>query len=431
MKLPSLDKVAFVLSICAFVWLHGFATSARQWFPNDLLTTGWDQIQSFKQAILDDDHVATVGRVYDREGAQVVDRAAIAPGLTLVPSIWKDLDWNPGLKLIDIDGKVVHQWEVRPTQIFPSRFDHPLLGLLDMNEWHEPKNSYLFPNGDVLVVIDEIGTARLDACGRTKWRIEANHHHSLTRAENGTFWVSGRAPERRPHPFSSAEAVRHDLLIHLSEDGEVLKEVKVFEILKNNKALLERFFQFHQPQDTHLNDVEALSSSMEQDYPLFEGGDLLVSLKHLNLVFVVDPATLKVKWWTGEPFIQQHDPDFVGDGWIGVFDNYEDGTDRGTRLGGSRVVAFQPHSDSTAIWFRSSNTNRLYTHNRGNWQLLENGNLLMTESTAGRVVEVTPDGQLVWEWIQQSYDEASVPIVSRAARYYISRDQISSWPCST
>jgi hypothetical protein len=67
------------------------------------------------------------------------------------------------------------------------------------------------------------------------------------------------------------------------------------------------------PKDpTHLNKVEPLDPSVADEYPLFEAGDLLVSLRHPSLVFVFDPASGTVKWHASHPFIYQHDPDFIG-----------------------------------------------------------------------------------------------------------------------
>lgn len=170
---------------------------------------------------------------------------------------------------------------------------------------------------------------------------------------------------------------------------------------------------------------------MADEYPLFEAGDLLVSLREPHLVFVLDPDTKETKWHASAPFIQQHDPDFVGDGWIGVFDNNEDFTERGTMLGGSRIVAIQPHTDSMEIRFPTSASDPFYTDVRGKFQRVPNGNMLLTEAQAGRVVEVAPTGQTVWEWIHPPYDARQVPVVTKATRLNLTRQQVDEWVCSS
>jgi hypothetical protein len=175
---------------------------------------------------------------------------------------------------------------------------------------------------------------------------------------------------------------------------------------------------------------------MADAYPLFEAGDLLVSLRVLSLVFVFDPDTKEVKWHSSDPFIYQHDPDFVGDGWIGVFDNNYDLTaynssDRGTMLGGNRIIYLQPHTDSTNVRFPTQHSESLYTRVRGKWQELENGNMLLTEAVAGRAVEVDSSGQSVWEWIHRPTDDSQVPAVTKATRHDLPREEVASWPCSS
>jgi hypothetical protein len=165
--------------------------------------------------------------------------------------------------------------------------------------------------------------------------------------------------------------------------------------------------------------------------PLFEAGDLLMSLRNLHLILVVDPKSKEVKWHASAPFIQQHDADFVGDGWIGVFDNNEDFTKRGTMLGGSRIVTLQPHTDSMAVRFPTPRSESLYTDVWGKWQQLDNGNMLLTESSAGRVAEVTPNGRTVWEWGHAPYEESNVPVVTKAARHDLTREDVAAWPCSS
>jgi len=227
-----------------------------------------------------------------------------------------------------------------------------------------------------------------------------------------------------------------DQILHVTEGGEILEKISILDILYTNN--LERhlvkgmgpYTEKMIKDPTHLNDVEPLDPSMEEEYPLFNAGDLLVSLRHPNLVFVVDPETKSVKWHLSEPFIHQHDPDFVGNGWIGVFDNNDDPTRRGTMLGGSRILLVQPHTDSMRVRFPTQHSDPFYTDVQGKWQMLENGNILLPEVHTGRIAEAAPDGRTVWEWVR-IYNESKVPKVVEATRYDLSRRKVASWPCSS
>ncbi|WP_259228159.1 arylsulfotransferase family protein [Salinibacter ruber] len=227
----------------------------------------------------------------------------------------------------------------------------------------------------------------------------------------------------------------------MSEKGDVLKRMNVLDILYNND--LQRYIsKADQPQAgtrgplwksdvSHINDVEPLSSSLSREYPLFDAGDLLISLRNLHLVFVLDPGSGEVKWHASDPFITQHDPDFIGGGWIGVFDNNEDFTKRGRMNGGSRIIALQPHTDSLRVLFPTKRSENFYTAIRGKWQKLENGNMLLTEANAGRVVEVAPNGETVWEWIHSPITKSRVAPVTEGTHYDLTQEDVASWPCSS
>jgi len=181
---------------------------------------------------------------------------------------------------------------------------------------------------------------------------------------------------------------------------------------------------------THMNDVEPLDSSIAGEYPLFDAGDLLVSLRHPNLVFVFDPETLDVKWHASDPFVYQHDPDFIGGGWIGIFNNNRDLTEDGSMLGGSEIVAMQPHTDSVRVPFPTEISEPFYTFHRGTWQKLENGNMLLAETSKGRIVEVTPDGRTAWEWVHEPYG-SKVSAAPDVSRLDLTLEDVASWPCSS
>lgn len=105
-------------------------------------------------------------------------------------------------------------------------------------------------------------------------------------------------------------------------------------------------------------------------YPLFDAGDLSVLLRNVHLVFMVDPESETAEWHASNPFIMRHDPDFVGDGWIGVLDSNRDFTERGTMQDGSCIVALQPHTDSTRVLFPPPRSDPFYTETGGKWQML-------------------------------------------------------------
>lgn len=426
MRTPSVDKIAFVVSLAALAWLYGFATSARGWFPNDFLVRAWDQA---RQVLASPPPAFTAPRTYDRRGVRIPRPSSVQEGATLITSYWRDSTWEPGLKLIDRQGRTLHEWLHDVTEIFGDTIQR--VGDL--------QGAHLFPDGDVLVNFAYVGTARLDACGDVVWRLPEGSHHSIARAEDGTFWIPGYrrdAPATSPtHPDGLPglpDTVSRDRILHVTADGDLIESIDVLDLLYANglERHIAKSHRLKQSDVVHLNDVEPLSSSMAADYPLFEAGDLLVSLRDLDLVLVFDPASGDVRWHASHPFIEQHDPDFLGDGRIGVFDNNWDGTERGSMLGGSRIVAVGPGTDSVAIRFPTPESDPFYSEYAGKWQRLENGNLLLTESAAGRIVEVDPTGRTVWEWVHRPYGTSRVPEVFGATRHDLTAEQVASWPCS-
>jgi hypothetical protein len=83
------------------------------------------------------------------------------------------------------------------------------------------------------------------------------------------------------------------------------------------------------------------------------------------------------------------------------------------------------------IRFPTPTSKLLYTKSQGMWQQLPNGNMLLAEAKAGRILEVAPDGRTVWEWIIGPYNESKVSRISEMARRDVSRADVASWPCSS
>lgn len=436
----SLEKVWFVLSLAVLSFLYGTAVGKWEWFPHSFLDRAVKQVRTLTSGPT----IFTGPRVYDRKGARVVAPEKMQAGLTLISSSWKNSDgWDPELRLIDQDGRVLHKWRIDRTELFGR-------GTIQEENPSDPskagvQGSLLLPGGDVVVNLEYVGMARLNACGDVRWTLPEGNHHSIARADDGSFWTPGvsqqprSTSERYPDGFPGLQnqKVWVDRILHVSENGKILDDLNLLDILFAND--LDRYIpkgmgpevQKIKTDPVHLNDVEPLSAAMAKEYPLFDAGDLLLSLRFPDLVFVLDPGSGEVKWYESRHFTRQHDPDFLGNGWIGVFDNRRDGTERGRMLGGTRIIALRPHTDSTKVLFPTRHSEPHYTAWQGKWQALENGNMLLAETTAGRVVEVDSSGRTVWEWIHAPLSRSKVPSVPKATRVDVTRQTVASWSCSS
>lgn len=405
-------KAWFVLSVAVFGVFYGVAAGQWGWFPKPQLQRAWNQAEA---TLTDNPFSFLVPQVYRRHGGQSYKPQAVQPGVTLLSSMWKDAgSWKPQVRVIGRDGEKLHEWHIEDDLFSAESYVH---------------GTHLYPNGHLVVNVEYVGTARLDPSGDVVWKLPRRTHHSVTRAEDRTLWIPFQTGDPTTKYAGLAEAVLPEQILHVSPDGDVLESLDLIQILFENG--LERYiFEQHGPRPKgellHLNDVESLGSSMASAYPLFEAGDLLVSLRDLHLVFVLDPETRTIKWHAHGPFLRQHDPDFVGEGKIGVFDNRPDGTRRGHVLGGSRIVMLRPPSDTAMVHYPNPRSDTFYTEAGGKWQRLENGNLLLTEAQAGRVVEVDSAGDVLWEWIHEPAG-AKVPQVLDGTRYPFSHRQVEAW----
>jgi hypothetical protein len=145
----------------------------------------------------------------------------------------------------------------------------------------------------------------------------------------------------------------------------------------------------------HANSIEILSREIPGIAP---AGALLLSFRALHRIAIFDADLTEVLWMWGEGELQgQHDATQLPDGRLLIFDN-------GTRRRRSRVIELDPR---TGRIDNAISTPTLFSRLRGGAQRLPNGNTLITESDAGHVLELTPDGELVWELWNPAVSTAS------------------------
>jgi hypothetical protein len=390
---------------------------------------------------------------YDGDGVTVNDPVNDPGDLILLAGFF---DYTNELRLIRRDGTVVARWPISYSKLFPNAHeffpdvDPELLpnAAAPQTDWNiDTHGALALPDGSVVFNFERAGLAKLDRCGRVVWTVRRRTHHSVERAEGGGFLVPGRRTILEgPSPFPPFEPpFEEDTILRIADDGRVLWERSVprllydsgFEpVITSTNRGLGPGMRWHQ-EIVHLNKVDELTSDMARDFPMFEGGDLALSFRGLNMIMVIDGDVTRVKWWRMGPWIRQHDPEFKRGGTIVVFNNniYSgwvfDTDDLTTPVSTPRVsniVEVNPVSGETSILFGGRPGVELLTVTRGKVDVTPRGGLLITEQEGGRVIETDADQRVVWEYLNR-YDASSVAEINEARLYPSDYFIVRDWRC--
>lgn len=268
--------------------------------------------------------------------------------------------------LMNMNGRIVHRW---PEARVKSR-----LRLLN--------------DGSILAIALGRGVVEYDWDGNLVWQYEADHgfaHHDVIRLDNGNTMTLIRPDEGR-----------FDDILEVDRDGNVIWEWRSGDYLE----------PFVLPEGstktdvTHLNSIQELPANpwFDNGDPRFRPGNLLVSAREMNLVFIIDKQTKELVWTFNAGLDKQHEPLMIGPespgaGNILIFNN------RYRSFYGDRqstVLEIDPRSDTQVWQYRSAG---FYSPTSGVEQPLPNGNALITSSRGGRTFEITRAGRVVWEWV--------------------------------
>jgi hypothetical protein len=314
--------------------------------------------------------------------------------------------------------------------------DRSLVRLLDLaglpvRTWRVPRGrcevATLFPDGRLAALSVDLGVCFFAPDGTPAGGVDLAAHHELAPLADGGLvvpvWELVSYRGRR---------VRFDRLVWLAPDGA---ELASWSTRTHHEALR----RLHPPLalDTapppgageegtvydyyHLNSVQELPpTALGARDARFRAGNLLVGSRNASLVFVLDPRSGEVVWSWGPGVLDfPHTPRMTPAGTILVFDN-------GWHRGWSRVLEIDPPSGQVVWSWQADPRADFFTRDRGACQRLANGNTQICDSARGRVFEVTPEGELAWEFRNPERREGRRRRIYRMERVPLERGRLAA-----
>ena len=327
---------------------------------------------------------------------------------------------NCNVKLIDMNGRTVNQWELETSkaEIGAAR-------------------ARMLPNGNVLVqrggMTSQDGLIQeYDWDGNLAWEFIPEGaiphadllgpHHDVFRSPDGSTLLICRdlVPEehmkRVREPRFQGRAIYGDAILEVNAAGEVVWLWHGYEHLDlDHYRIIASPEWFAGPYNStvcdwmHVNTVQALPENKwhEGGDERFRPGNVMISPRNLDTVYIIDRETDEVVWeYTGDYFgglSGQHEPHMIerglpGEGNIIIFDNGASPWRDLGHAGMSYVLEINPVTKEL-VWVYNKGL-RFYATYTSSAQRLGNGNTLICESTSARVFEVTPEGETVWEYVE-------------------------------
>ena len=315
---------------------------------------------------------------YHKFGVTVHDETRATPGFTLIVPQARQAAY-----LIGMEGEVLHEWA------FP----------------HRPGNyAYLLNTGNLLwagrtpegppLARGKGGLLReYDWDGKIVWEYsDPNQHHDFRRRDDGnTIYIAWEPmrPENAERVVGGLPGTEHEGVIY----GDYVREVSpegetVWEWHAQDDMEIERYPLnplAHRDEFAHANACCPLAN-----------GDVMISFRRLSSIVIIDRETRKVHWeQRDDSWGMQHDCEMLDNGHITLFAN---GMNTGDNPY-SRVIELDPETRETVWEYRADPRWTFFSPHISGAQRLATGNTLICEGQWGRVFEVTPEGDVVWEYI--------------------------------
>jgi hypothetical protein len=401
--------LSIAVTLVAGAFGYGVLSGRNDYFPVPWLKNVYLDID---ELLFPHDSILTTLREGPGPSIETLHPEKLAPGLLMiVGSVQGTRDTF--IRIIDRKGTIIHEWIARWNDVWGDKsgnFPRERIPRGDRGMYVHGVD--ILPDASVVANFEHLSTFRMNTCGDVEWKLDNLGHHSVFYSDQGYIWLTAERfiPERKTGFQNHKAPLRSWTVQKLSVDGDILKEIEIIDVLIKNDLFGLLYLSSLESEDTdvkgdtlHLNDVDEFPVGVESE--IFEPGDLLVSLRNINALFVFDPETLKIKFLSIGRMLRQHDPDFMPGDRISVFDNRNLKPSTGPEPLASRVLEFNARDGRSRVALDGKG--RFFSSIMSVHQRLANGNILVASSGEGRVIEYAPDGTMVWQYNNRESEKAN------------------------
>lgn len=397
--------------------IAGGAVIIAVWQPaTRLVTDAWrgDTLRETRQVIADpltSDHWRKA-RVADK-GVTIWDPINAQRGFTLYTS-----GEGPVARLVTMTGALVHEWTIPYSKVWKK----------EAAAVQEPqpdslvflRHARVLPNGDLIAVFEAAGhmpagygMVKVDKNSKPLWSYPRRAHGAFDVAPDGRVFVLAQDIREKNDDSSVLEPpFIEDFVAVLSPDGKETTRISLVDALERSRyaSLLGKA-----PPGAHdplgATSVQYIGGDAAKGVPDSAGERALLSFGGLDAVAVLDIPARRIIWAARGEWRGQHEARVLPDGDLLVVDAPDDEDSRAQQI---------DMSSSTVVWSYGGGTDQPFASTaRLSAQRLPNGNTLLTESDAGRLVEVDNGGTVVWEYTNPTragQDGAYIPVIASGQR---------------
>jgi len=209
--------------------------------------------------------------------------------------------------LIDMEGHEIHRWES------------------SIGEKHVWRHARLLPNGN-LAVLKYRGTPGIliyDWFGRVVREHNLKTHHDFALSENGNILVNIGGKVSDKSLCLAKGRCRNPQLFELDEQGKVVWQWTLADHRSMITKLTGQEFPLEMLDWAHVNGIFILRDNLvgRRD-PRFKKGNILLSARSLNTLFLIDKSTSEIVWSLKKGLVDgQHCPTQLDNGNLLLLDN--------------------------------------------------------------------------------------------------------------